>query len=58
MARIPGGAFFRADASKQAYDGTRFAADGIVVVMVNYATSSLVADPAKATRSLWKDIAI
>ncbi len=36
MVWIPGGAFVRADASEPTYDGTRFAADGIVVVTVNY----------------------
>ena len=36
MVWIPGGAFVRADASEPVYDGTRFAADGIVVVTLNY----------------------
>jgi para-nitrobenzyl esterase len=36
MVWIPGGAFVRADASESTYDGTHFAAEGIVVVTVNY----------------------
>lgn len=36
MVWIPGGAFVRADASEAAYDGTRFATNGIVLVTVNY----------------------
>ncbi|MDX1872938.1 carboxylesterase family protein [Mycolicibacterium sp. 120266] len=36
MVWIPGGAFVRGDASESAYDGTHFAANGIVVVTMNY----------------------
>ena len=36
MVWIPGGAFIRADASEAVYDGTGFAADGVVCVTVNY----------------------
>ncbi len=36
MVWLPGGAFIRADAGEAAYDGTRFAAAGIVLVTVNY----------------------
>lgn len=55
MVWIPGGAFVRGDASESAYDGSRFAAAGIVVVTVNYRVGVdgfMAIDGAPANRGL------
>ncbi len=60
MVWIPGGAFIRADASEAAYDGSRFAADGIVLVTVNYRVGVdgfMAIDGAPANRGLLDQIA-
>ena len=60
MVWIPGGAFVRVDASEAAYDGTRFAADGIVVVTVNYRVGVdgfMAIEGAPANRGLLDQIA-
>lgn len=60
MVWIPGGAFVRADAGEAAYDGTRFAADGIVVVTVNYRVGVdgfMAIEGAPANRGLLDQIA-
>lgn len=60
MVWIPGGAFVRADAGEAAYDGTRFAASGIVVVTVNYRVGVdgfMAIDGAPANRGLLDQIA-
>ena len=36
MVWLPGGAFIRADAGEASYDGTSFAAHGVVIVTINY----------------------
>ncbi|MDZ5650277.1 carboxylesterase/lipase family protein [Nitrospirillum sp. BR 11828] len=60
MVWIPGGAFVRADAGEPVYDGTRFAAAGIVVVTVNYRVGVdgfMAIDGAPANRGLLDQIA-
>lgn len=60
MVWIPGGAFVRGDAGEPAYDGTRFAAAGIVVVTVNYRVGVdgfMAIDGAPANRGLLDQIA-
>ncbi|RFC63409.1 carboxylesterase/lipase family protein [Fulvimarina endophytica] len=60
MVWIPGGAFVRVDAGEAAYDGTRFAADGIVVVTVNYRVGVdgfMAIEGAPANRGLLDQIA-
>lgn len=60
MMWIPGGAFVRADAGEQAYNGTRFAADGIIVVTVNYRVGVdgfMAVEGAPANRGLLDQIA-
>lgn len=60
MVWIPGGAFIRADAGEAAYDGTRFAADGVVLVTVNYRVGVdgfMAIDGAPANRGLLDQIA-
>jgi len=60
MVWIPGGAFVRADAGEAAYDGTRFATNGIVVVTVNYRVGVdgfMAIDGAPANRGLLDQIA-
>lgn len=60
MIWIPGGAFIRADAGEAAYDGTRFAADGVVCVTVNYRVGVdgfMAIDGAPANRGILDQIA-
>lgn len=60
MVWIPGGAFIRGDAGEANYNGSRFAADGIVLVTINYrvgADGFLQVDGMPANRGILDQVA-